>query len=217
MSKSIAESQSGASRAMEAGLIILIAPNVSEQMGGEGIKALQIFQEIRKVRPNTIQITHERNKRELSDRLKLSGVYYIADTKLSLFLWRSRILGKLLDPWFCRKAVKLAEAIARERGLVGSAVIIHQTEPNSPVLPRTISKRHTNVFGPINGNIYYPKIFYHFEKTSTRLRRIFHMPIQRLNRILFRGLQKAQLVLYAGGARTRVSLLAAGCSNSGAC
>src|SRR5262245_58801604 len=81
-------------------LIILIAPNVTEQMGGEGIKALQIFQEIAKLHPNTIQITHERNRKELSDRLKLTRVYYVADIKFSLFLWHSRVLSKLLDPWF---------------------------------------------------------------------------------------------------------------------
>src|SRR5262245_38505216 len=115
-------------------LIVLIAPNVTEQMGGEGIKALQIFQEIAKLHPNTIQITHERNRKELSDRLKLTGIYYVVDTKLSLFLWRSRVLSKLLDPWFCHKAVRMAEAIAKERGLTGSSVIIHQTEPNSPVI-----------------------------------------------------------------------------------
>ena len=193
-------------------LIILIAPNVTEQMGGEGIKALQIFQEIKKIHANTIQITHERNRIELSDRLKLADVYYVADTKLALFLWHSRILSKLLDPWFCYKAVKMAETIAKERGLKRNSVIIHQTEPNSPVIPRTTSKRHANVFGPINGNIYYPPIFRRNEMLSARLRRIFHMPIQRLNRILFRGLTKANFILCAGGARTRDSLLAAGCS-----
>ena len=64
-------------------LIILAAPNVSEQMGGEGIKALQIFQEVRKLHPHTIQITHERNKHELSERLQISDVYYVADTALA--------------------------------------------------------------------------------------------------------------------------------------
>ena len=193
-------------------LIVLVAPNVTEQMGGEGIKALQIFQEIAKLHPNTIQITHERNRKELYDRLKLTGVYYVCDTKFALFLWHSRVFSKLLDPWFCHKAVRMAEAIAKERGLTGSSVIIHQTEPNSPVIPRTISKRHANVFGPINGNIHYPPIFHRNENLSDRLRRILHMPVQRLSRFLFRGLTKADFILYAGGARTKDSLLAAGCS-----
>src|SRR5262249_19597105 len=127
---------------------------------------------------------------------------------------RSRILRKFLDPWFCLKAVRMAEAMAKERGLEGNRVILHQTEPNSPVIPRTVSERHPNVFGPINGNIYYPPIFRRNESVSARLRRIFHIPVQRLNRILFRGLTKADLILYAGGARTKESLLAAGCSSN---
>ena len=162
-------------------LVVLIAPNVGEQMGGEAIKALQIFRELRNQHPNTIQITHERNKKELSDRLRMSDVYYVMDTKVALILWRSRVLNWLLDPWFCQKAVRLAEAIAEDRELSGSQVIIHQTGPNSPVMPRTISKKHPNVFGPINGNIYFPRIFRRYETIRARLRRILHLPTQRLN------------------------------------
>ena len=193
-------------------LIILIAPNVGEQMGGEAIKALQIFRELSKVHPATIQITHERNKAELSDRLRLPNVYYIADTPVALFLWHSRIFRWLLDPWFCQKAVRLAERLADEQRTRFARVIIHQTEPNSPVMPRFVSKKYPNVFGPVNGNIYYPKIFRHSETLSGKLRRIFHMPFQAFNRVFFRGVTRANLVLCAGGARTRQSLLAAGCA-----
>ena len=181
-------------------------------MGGEAIKALQIFQELKKREPQTIQITHERNRAEVSGRLKLENVFYIKDTIFAIFLWRSRIFSKLLDAWFCRKAVTMAEEIAQHKRVHDSKVIIHQTEPNSPVTPRTISRRHINVFGPINGNIYYPPIFRRYESTSARLRRYFHMPLQRLNSLLFRGLTKADMILCAGGNRTRQSLLVAGCS-----
>lgn len=67
------------------------------------------------------------------------------------------------------------------------------------------------MFGPINGNIYYPAIFRAHEKLQARIRRVFHMPVQRLNRLLFSDLRKADLILCAGGDRTRVSLRAAGC------
>jgi glycosyltransferase involved in cell wall biosynthesis len=194
-------------------LIILIAPNVGEQMGGEAMKALQIFRELKNRHPNTIQITHARNKDELSRRLCLSDVYYVPDTTFALILWRSHVLRMLLDPWFCRKAIRLAEEIAKARHLAGSQVIIHQTEPNSPVMPRTISKKHLNVFGPVNGNIYYPKIFRHHESLQTRIRRLLHLPFQKLNRVLFRGITKADLILSAGGKRTKSSLLAAGCKD----
>ena len=45
-------------------LLILVAPNVSEQMGGEAIKALHIFQEMSAIHANTLLVTHERNRRD---------------------------------------------------------------------------------------------------------------------------------------------------------
>jgi glycosyltransferase involved in cell wall biosynthesis len=195
-------------------LVILIAPNVGEQMGGEAIKALQIFRELKKQHSNTIQITHERNKRELSDRLRVSDVYYVPDTAIALILWHSHVLRWFLNPWFCYKATRLAEKIASARQLNGQRVIIHQTEPNSPVMPRIISKKHPTVFGPINGNIYFPRIFRRYETVPARLRRMFHTTAQRVNRLLFRGITQAKLILAAGGMRTRMSLLIAGCKES---
>lgn len=193
-------------------LIILVATNVSEQMGGEGIKALQIFQQYKKIHSNTIQITHERNKSELKDRLKLGDVYFVEDNFVSIFLWKSVVFRLLLDVWFSKKAVQLAEKIAAERSFEGQLTVIHQTEPNSPVAPRAISNKFFNVFGPINGNIYYPKIFQHKEKLPARFRRIMHFPLQRLNRIFFKNLSKADLIFVAGGARTMDSLVYGGCA-----
>src|SRR5882762_881369 len=116
-------------------LLILVAPNVSEQMGGEAIKALHIFQEMSEIHANTILITHERNRRELRDQLRIGNVYYVPDTRFAIFLWRSVLFRWFLNLWFSRKAVRLAERLAAERGMKGHAVIVHQTEPNSPVMP----------------------------------------------------------------------------------
>jgi hypothetical protein len=80
--------------------VVLIAPNVSEQFGGEAIKALQIFRSLKKHNIDVVQITHERCKAELSDRLKISDVYYIKETAFSYFLWYSVIFRKLQDFWF---------------------------------------------------------------------------------------------------------------------
>lgn len=190
-------------------LLILIAPNVSQQMGGEAIKALQIFQELTKLHPNTVQITHGRNRAEIQ-RLGLKNVEFVDDTRLALLIYRSVLLRFLMDVMFSSQAVRLAEKIARERGC--ERAVIHQTEPNSPVLPRTLSSRHVNVFGPINGNIYYPPIFRHKETRGVRLRRVMHMPIQRLNRLLPGGIKRADQILVAGGERSSVSLRAAGCA-----
>ena len=190
-------------------LVVLVAPNVSEQMGGEAIKALQIFRELKKQHHNTIQITHGRCRDDV-ERLRLEDVYFVNDTALSLIMWRSVVLRPLIDAWFALKAIRFAERLAMGRGLSGRQVIIHQTEPNSPVLPRFVSPHHSNVFGPINGNIYYPAIFRHNEGFKARWRRRLHMPAQAINRLVFHGKTSADVVLYAGGERTRISLLAGG-------
>ena len=190
-------------------LLILVAPNVSQQMGGEAIKALQIFKEFSRLHPNTMQITHGRNRAEIG-RLALQNVHFVDDTWVALAIWRSVLLRPWLDVWFSAKAVGLAEQISRDRS--AASTVIHQTEPNSPVAPRALSRRHVNVFGPINGNIFYPPIFRARETTWNRLRRVLHMPLQHLNRLRPGGIKRADQILVAGGARNHASLLAAGCS-----
>lgn len=192
-------------------LLILIAPNVGEQMGGEAMKALNIFREIRRIAPATLQIAHGRNRRELEGRLALENVHFVDDDAVSMLLWRSRILRGLLDTWFSIRAVRLAHRLARERGVVPSACIFYQTEPNSPVVPRAVSRDGFNVFGPINGNIYYPAAFRANESLRTLLRRRFHFAAQYVHRWLPSGMKCADLILVAGGQRTHDSLLAAGC------
>jgi glycosyltransferase involved in cell wall biosynthesis len=190
--------------------IFLVAPNVSEQMGGEAIKALQIFKEFKKINRNTIQITHERCEADLSGRLNLRDVYYVRDTWVARFIWRSVILRPLLDIWFSSKAVKLAEQMAKKINQANRSTVIHQTEPNSPVVIRKLSNAYLNVLGPINGNIYYPKLFRHNETFGASARRRLHFPIQHLSAFFFRRSKKADLILAAGGNRTIESLIAAG-------
>ena len=186
--------------------VFLVAPNVSEQMGGEAMKALHIFREIRKIDPDVVQITHARNRSEVEGRLKLEGVLFVEDTWVARLLWKIRPLRLLINPWFSRKAVQMAEGLAG-----GEPCVIWQTEPNSPVAPRALSSTHTNVMGPINGNIYYPESFRQNESALARWRRRTHMPLQRLQRATYSSLKRAQLILVAGGERTRQSLVTAGC------
>lgn len=197
--------------ALEKKLIVLIAPNVSEQKGGEGIKALQIFEQFRKIYPNTIQITHARNRAELDAKPEIKNVMYVEDSALSIFLWKSYIFRWFIDTWFSYAAVTMAEKYVKAHNIT-APVILHQTEPNSPVVPRALSRKYINVFGPINGNIYYPPIFRDRESLPTRIRRLTHFPLQKLNRLLPFGLKGADLIFSAGGRRTSDSLKYAGCS-----
>ena len=138
-------------------------------MGGEAIKALQIFREYRKINQATYQITHERCRAELLGRLETSDIFYVKDTLVAKILWRSIVLRRFLDYWFSIKAVKMAETIAISKGYANQSPVIHQTEPNSPVTLRHISNFCVNVIGPINGNIYYPASFRSGEKISSKL------------------------------------------------
>lgn len=191
--------------------IILIAPNVSKQKGGEAIKALQIFNRIKERLPNTVQIVHARNYEEIVNDLKLKDVLYVYDDWFMLFLFKSKIFSMFCDVWFSYKAIKLANQYAKSLNLFNEQIIIHQTEPNSPVLPRTLSNEFLNVFGPINGNIYYPQIFHSQETLIAKLRRKTHFTFQLINKYLPSGIKNADLIFTAGGKRTRDSLIKAGC------
>lgn len=194
-------------------MFIIVAPNVSEQMGGEAIKALHIFQECKRLYPNTIQVTHARNRAEIQDRLKLEDVYFLEDSRIDKFLWRSVVLRWLINWWFSIKAARFADALVSEFKMHNKTVILWQTEPNSPVTPRGLSKNLFNCFGPINGNIYYPEAFQDQEVLKVKLRRLLHFPLQRVNRVFFNSLTKADLILTAGGKRTIDSLKALGCKD----
>jgi glycosyltransferase involved in cell wall biosynthesis len=188
--------------------LFLAAPNVSAQKGGEAIKALQIFEELQAVLGNVVQITHIRNQAELCKHPLSPQIDYLPDDWVDRVMFKSVVLRPFLTLWFSYRAVKRAEALATLSG--GTQVVIHQTEPNSPVHPRWTSSKFLNVFGPINGNIYYPKSFRRFESSSAKLRRVLHFPIQYANRLFSRGIANADLVLVAGGERTIDSLSAAG-------
>ena len=192
-------------------LVILIAPNVGEQMGGGSHQGPADFSRNQANPP----AHYPDNSRTMQSRIirpaRLARCALYQRHVISVFLWKTKIFRMLLDPWFCLPAIRKAEQIAEAQGLVGYSVVIHQSLPNSPVMPRFVSNRHANVFGPVNGNIYYPPIFRKDELVSASFRRIFHMRVQQINRLLFHGLSRANAVLCAGGYRTRKSLVAAGC------
>jgi glycosyltransferase involved in cell wall biosynthesis len=191
--------------------IILVAPNISEHMGGEAIKALELFKHFKKINSNTIQITHARNRVEVTNDLKLNDVYFVEEDWVSLFLWKSVFLRPFMNVNFSRKAVKIAEKLAKSFNVDPKTTIIHQTGPNSPVLPRAISKVYLNTFGPINGNIYYPKALRHKESLVEKIRRSLHMPLQILHSRFFTSLKNADMIFVAGGKRTKDSLKVGGC------
>ena len=187
--------------------VILIAPNVSDQMGGEAIKALHIALELKRRGIRVHQVTHERVKPELSSKHPDLDVTYVAETTAQALMWKSVVLRAVQKVAYQWKAAKVAAALART--LPGA--VVHQTSPVSPVQPSFRVAGVPTVIGPLNGSIFYPPGFRHRESWTDWLRRVSHGPLQLGHRMLFRGKQSADALLVAGGERTYRSLRSAGC------
>lgn len=187
--------------------VILIAPNVSEQMGGEAIKALQIYMELERQGVRVHQITHERVRNELTRNFPAMRVSYTSDTRLQKLLYRIKISEQLLNLEFLYDACRLAKVLLKEN----PDALVHFTSPVSPVLPYPTLPNARVVIGPVNGNIHYPPAFRHRETLAYKVRRWLHPTMQFLHRISFRGKQTAAAILVAGGERTFESLRMAGC------
>jgi glycosyltransferase involved in cell wall biosynthesis len=187
--------------------VILVSPNVSEQMGGEAIKALQIYLELSRQGVNVHQITHERVKEELERKFPGMRVSYVKDTGLQKAIHRIPPLAPFLNLIFQWRAARVISGLLS----VGSDSVVHFTAPVSPVLPYFRIRGAAVVIGPLNGNIHYPASFRHREMLPYRVRRWLHPVLQFLSRHTFSGKQSANAILVAGGGRTYESLRLSGC------
>ncbi len=187
--------------------IILIAPNISEQMGGEAMKALQILRELDGLGVRVQQITHDRVRHEIADKFPNLRVSYVHDSFLQRALYRVPALRPLFRILFQWHAARLASHLLQSE----PNAVVHYTSPVSPALPAFRIRRAAVVIGPINGNIYFPPGFRHRESWTNRFKRLSHPAVQFAHRLLFRGKQSAQALLVAGGERTASSLRLAGC------
>lgn len=204
------------STALEGLSFVLVSPNVSEQMGGEAIKALQICLELTRRGARVHQVTHERVKAELDRNFPGLNVSYVRDTRTQKTAYRAGRLSPLLSTLisepliaiiFQRRAVQLVKALLRD----SPESIVHFTSPVSPVLPNFRIPKATVVIGPINGNIHFPPALRNRETIGYRMQRRLHPVLQLLNRAVSSGKRQADILLVAGGERTRRSLLMAGC------
>jgi glycosyltransferase involved in cell wall biosynthesis len=187
--------------------IILIAPNVSEQMGGQAIKALQIWLELDKRHIPVHLITHRRAKWEIDKKFAHLTASYTPDSPLQRWMWKTRVLRPILGLLFQWQAAKLASELVKQH----PGAIVHYTSPVSPVMPAFRIPNARVIMGPINGNIYYPPGFRHRESWTDWFRRLSHPVLQFGHRFLFCGKQSADVLLVAGGERTYRSLRWAGC------
>ena len=188
--------------------VILVSPNVSEQMGGEAIKALQICLELKRQGVRVHQITHARVKSELNAKFPDIEVSYVEDSKLQETLNKIGPLAPFLNLIFMWKATQLAKRLHKEQ----PEAVVHFTSPVTPVLPYFRVPNACVVIGPLNGNIHYPEAFRGDEPPSYRLRRWLHPFLQYIQRTGITGKQQADALLVAGGERTYESLRMCGCT-----
>jgi glycosyltransferase involved in cell wall biosynthesis len=195
-------------KAEENGLhVILVAPNVAERMGGEALKALQIYEELTRRGIDVHQVTHGRVRDELALRVPDMKVSYVEDDRLTLFLFRVVPLRWFMDPYFMWKARQIVYGLLRDR----PRAIVHYTAPISPIVPIFSISGTRVVVGPNNGNINYPPAFRDDEGVKDKVRRLIYSGTLLAQRLFFPGKRRADVILVAGGDRTNRALRKAGC------
>lgn len=180
--------------------ILLVAPNISRRMGGEGLKALQIHLELRALGFAVRQVTHARVRAELERDYPDLDVAYLEDSALQVFLDRVRLgpLLTLLNAWQLNR-------LARREGARFAPRVIHVTSPISPVLPHFRLPGFATVIGPLNGNITHPPAFRAREGRGRTLSQALMRPAQAVFGRLFGG-KRAAILLVSGGQRTEDAL-----------
>ena len=185
--------------------VLLIAPNVSQRMGGEAMKAFHIMTGLKALGVDVVQITHARVRKEMEDLKIEIPIYYLEDSWLQIYLHKLRLnwLLSALSSW-------LLHVKAIEIGVKTNRNLFHFTSPISPTLPYFTVKKWPVVIGPINGNILHPPKLMYREVWHKRLGALALWPYQKTVGRIFRGKHSATL-LVSGGSRTIDALKLAGC------
>lgn len=186
--------------------IVVVAPNVSENLSGEAIKAFQYIKYLIASGVDATLLTHERSRGHLDNFPEALQVRYIEDDFWQLFVWKSVVFRSLIDLIFFLRARKVIAQINAE----APETVFHFLGPVSPVLPRFPPSDAKCVLGPITGNIYFPPALRSREPFSLQLRRIMHLLAQRLVGMVLKDKALFDSILVSGGDRTRQSLKWAG-------
>lgn len=189
--------------------IVVIAPNVSERMSGEAIKAYQYLGCLLQSGRQVTLITHARSRAycDFDARLK---VIFIEDDFWQKFFWTIVVLRPLIDVAFFLAVRRVVKTMAES----DPQTVFHYLGPVSPITPRFPLSGARNLLGPITGNIYFPKSLRGREPLSLRWRRWAHAPVQILSAILLNDRSRFKKILVSGGERTRRSLAGSGAKES---
>lgn len=190
--------------------LVLVTPNISEQMGGEAIKAYQFLRHLVGGGRDVTVVTHRRSAPVLARDFPGVPTFIVEDTPGQVVAWNAVPLRPVVDVFFFRRA----RAILRRILVEHPDAIFHYLCPVSPILPRFPLAEATNVLGPLTGNIYYPPAFRKAEPIKLKFGRLFHYLAQRVTGAVFGDKRHFGRILVSGGERTRRSLGWAGASDA---
>lgn len=187
--------------------IVVVASNISEQKGGEAIKAFQFIRHLIDNGVPVSAITHERSADEVRKAFPGLDLHVIPDDWVQWLFWYGRVLRHMADSVFFVRIRPVIRTLAAAH----PGAVFHYMVPVSPMVPRFPVGGVVNVLGPITGNIHYPPAFRAEEPWGMRIGGRLHRGVQRLLGILFDDKRRFDRVLVSGGERTRRSLAWAGC------
>src|SRR6478736_4628030 len=187
---------------------VIVSPNISEQMGGEAIKAFQFIKFLRERGEDFAVITHDRSAPTVAEAFPGIELHVVRDSLSQKFAWHSFLLRDAVPSQFFLKAQRFIRRLHAEN----PDTVFHYLCPVSPILLRFPIKGTTSVLGPLTGNIYYPPAFRFMEPLRDKIRRVCHFGIQKLLGAIYGDKKVFRRVLISGGLRTRRSLHWAGCS-----
>lgn len=190
--------------------IVIVTPNISEQMGGEAIKAYQFLRHLHLAGEDVTVVTHRRSAQVLATDFPGVDVRIVEDSFDQIAVWRTRVLRSFIASFFFFYARRFVRQLLAEH----PDAVFHYLCPVSPILPRFPVAGATSVLGPLTGNIYYPPAFRGEEAAKDKVRRSFHYVAQRVSRALSGDKKAFWRVLVSGGERTRRSLSWAGCPDA---
>ena len=182
--------------------IVLVTPNISEQMGGEAIKAHQFLRHLIAMGQNVTVVTHRRSAPVMAKDFPQVDVRIIRDTIGQVMVWNTVMFRPVISSFFFFHARR----IVRKLHAAHPDAVFHYLCPVSPILPRFPLAGATNVLGPLTGNIYYPPAFRGDAPLKLKLGRVFHYLAQRAVGTLANDKRRFQRILVSGGERTRRSL-----------
>jgi len=189
---------------------VLITPNISEQMGGEAIKAYQFLKHLIAGGQDVTVVTHRRSAPVLQRDFPDLPVFVVEDSPGQVAAWKVPALRQFVDVFFFRHARPILRRILADH----PDAIFHYLCPVSPILPRFPLPEATNVLGPLTGNIYYPPAFRGEEPFKLKCGRLFHYVAQRTVGTMFGDKKRFRRILVSGGERTRRSLGWAGANEA---